>query len=114
MVCREARRRSQMLEAGSDRTPAGNAVRVAFQCKRANPLRNMDCCLRPILPLDGNRAGPVPSVHDATVRARSRLRSEEHTSELQSLMRIPYAVFCLTNKTTPTASQHDSHTWERE
>src|SRR3546814_2415788 len=26
-------------------------------------------------------------------------RSEEHTSELQSLMRIPYAVFCLKNKT---------------
>src|SRR3546814_7845694 len=30
------------------------------------------------------------------------LRSEEHTSELQSLMRISYAVFCLKNKTTPT------------
>src|SRR3546814_2002193 len=28
------------------------------------------------------------------------LRSEEHTSELQSLMRISYAVFCLKNKTT--------------
>src|SRR3546814_10457725 len=28
-----------------------------------------------------------------------RLRSEEHTSELQSLMRISYAVFCLQNKT---------------
>src|SRR3546814_7886849 len=27
-----------------------------------------------------------------------RLRSEEHTSELQSLMRIPYAVFCITKK----------------
>src|SRR3546814_10362663 len=26
-------------------------------------------------------------------------RSEEHTSELQSLMRISYAVFCLKNKT---------------
>src|SRR3546814_9801261 len=26
-------------------------------------------------------------------------RSEEHTSELQSLMRIPYAVFCLINNT---------------
>src|SRR3546814_6470073 len=26
-------------------------------------------------------------------------RSEEHTSELQSLMRISYAVFCLNNKT---------------
>src|SRR3546814_8472695 len=28
-----------------------------------------------------------------------RARSEEHTSELQSLMRISYAVFCLKNKT---------------
>src|SRR3546814_6604588 len=29
-----------------------------------------------------------------------RRRSEEHTSELQSLMRISYAVFCLKKKTT--------------
>src|SRR3546814_9747841 len=29
----------------------------------------------------------------------SRCRSEEHTSELQSLMRISYAVFCLSKKT---------------
>src|SRR3546814_6385677 len=29
-----------------------------------------------------------------------RLRSEEHTSELPSLMRISYAVFCLKKKTT--------------
>src|SRR3546814_8886774 len=29
------------------------------------------------------------------------LRSEEHTSELQSLMRISYAVFCLKKKKTP-------------
>src|SRR3546814_6211423 len=29
----------------------------------------------------------------------NRIRSEEHTSELQSLMRISYAVFCLKNKT---------------
>src|SRR3546814_5489061 len=28
------------------------------------------------------------------------MRSEEHTSELQSLMRISYAVFCLKKKTT--------------
>src|SRR3546814_9141699 len=31
-------------------------------------------------------------------RDREPLRSEEHTSELQSLMRISYAVFCLKNK----------------
>src|SRR3546814_3048101 len=29
---------------------------------------------------------------------RGGLRSEEHTSELQSLMRLPYAVFCLQKK----------------
>src|SRR3546814_3353431 len=33
-------------------------------------------------------------------------RSEEHTSELQSLMRISYAVFCLKNKTHTTTKQH--------
>src|SRR3546814_10647389 len=32
-------------------------------------------------------------------------RSEEHTSELQSLMRISYAVFCLTKKTSTTNTQ---------
>src|SRR3546814_8360502 len=38
-------------------------------------------------------------------RHAHRARSEEHTSELQSLMRISYAVFCLKKKTqTPTRS----------
>src|SRR3546814_2267359 len=32
---------------------------------------------------------------------RLAVRSEEHTSELQSLMRISYAVFCLKKKTSP-------------
>src|SRR3546814_2536421 len=32
-------------------------------------------------------------------RGMTEQRSEEHTSELQSLMRIPYAVSCLQNKT---------------
>src|SRR3546814_2442175 len=33
-------------------------------------------------------------------------RSEEHTSELQSLMRISYAVFCLKQKTDHETTQH--------
>src|SRR3546814_10079180 len=33
-------------------------------------------------------------------------RSEEHTSELQSLMRISYAVFCLTKKKIPKVQAH--------
>src|SRR3546814_5467400 len=44
-----------------------------------------------------------PVVIDNVIRQRigfhGLLRSEEHTSELQSLMRISYAVFCLKKKT---------------
>src|SRR3546814_2061630 len=36
----------------------------------------------------------------STATTASRGRSEEHTSELQSLMRISYAVFCLKKKKT--------------
>src|SRR3546814_3886742 len=37
-------------------------------------------------------------------------RSEEHTSELQSLMRISYAVFCLKKKTAAQTTTSRSHT----
>src|SRR3546814_10093686 len=37
----------------------------------------------------------------------ARPRSEEHTSELQSLMRISYAVFCLKKKKTTNDEQHN-------
>src|SRR3546814_9550279 len=50
--------------------------------------------------------GEVPVAKYALVRreepARGLLRSEEHTSELQSLMRHSYAVFCLKKKKTNT------------
>src|SRR3546814_3978477 len=36
----------------------------------------------------------------ADLEDRREIRSEEHTSELQSLMRISYAVFCLKKKNT--------------
>src|SRR3546814_3641709 len=36
---------------------------------------------------------------DARIGSEDDVRSEEHTSELQSLMRISYAVFCLKKKT---------------
>src|SRR3546814_6632156 len=38
--------------------------------------------------------------------ASSSMRSEEHTYELQSLMRISYAVFCLKNKNNRTMTNH--------
>src|SRR3546814_3449982 len=42
-------------------------------------------------------------LHVGHLLAVQRLRSEEHTSELQSLMRTSYAVFCLKKKTTTNA-----------
>src|SRR3546814_5435836 len=36
----------------------------------------------------------------------AEMRSEEHTSELQSLMRISYAVFCLKKQTRKTLTNH--------
>src|SRR3546814_2213871 len=52
-----------------------------------------------------------PRPGSRVARAPARERSEEHTSELQSLMRISYAVFCLKKKnkrtSTTTHSYHD-------
>src|SRR3546814_7997028 len=46
-------------------------------------------------------ACPAPSSESATAHSEHCFkRSEEHTSELQSLMRISYAVFCLKKKIT--------------
>src|SRR3546814_1124911 len=42
---------------------------------------------------------PLPVGKEAARDDRGVVRSEEHTSERQSLMRIPYAGFCLDKKT---------------
>src|SRR3546814_8879684 len=67
--------------------------------------------VRSNITLDGSRA-PMPGVLELHARhlklkqlfpqfspMRTSFRSEEHTSELQSLMRISYSVFCLKTKT---------------
>src|SRR3546814_10580986 len=54
------------------------------------------------LPLSNGRGKPF-SVNSLGIHPSCwSLRSEEHTSELQSLMRISYAVFCLKKKTKHT------------
>src|SRR3546814_4693141 len=51
----------------------------------------------PIEPVIRAYPGPDATLTDRPCRFRGK-RSEEHTSELQSLMRISYAVFCLKKK----------------
>src|SRR3546814_6053759 len=53
--------------------------------------------------------GRAAQVYDG-IRIQFDQRSEEHTSELQSLMRISYAVFCLKKNTnTSTIKQRESN-----
>src|SRR3546814_3444443 len=63
---------------------------------------------RVVRPLGGPASRPGSSSHSvhltvgrlllSQLNCQTRQRSEEHTSELQSLMRISYAVFCLKKK----------------
>src|SRR3546814_6492022 len=69
----------------------------------SKPYRNL------ILRLVRRSGGPLPTTHwppsSPSVVQMLLLRSDEHTSELQSLMRISYAVFCSKTKT----QHNDTH-----
>src|SRR3546814_2657433 len=60
--------------------------------------RHADCGPRPACAATAAAEGRHRAGLAAAIGAHSRRRSEEHPSELQSLMRISYAVFCLTKK----------------
>src|SRR3546814_7372746 len=65
-------------------------------------------------PSPAPRTAPSADGRNAGRRGRQRppgqeWRSEEHTSELQSLMRISYAVFCLKKKTHTNTAKHSKH-----
>src|SRR3546814_10271575 len=82
-----------------------NPVTLADALKTEEELRrqrdsdeNVASLIRVALQIEGLYRNPSP--HPAGVGIGDRpLRSEEHTSELQSLMRRSYAVFCLKKKT---------------
>src|SRR3546814_8162488 len=67
-------------------------------------------------PLRGRSGRAVPDAEAGAAggvllgHVLARLRSEEHTSELQSLMRISYAVFCLKKKNTKHNTTTTKHT----
>src|SRR3546814_2827155 len=56
--------------------------------------------------VDQMALGPAAMALLQALEHRAHQRSEEHTSELQSLMRISYAVFCL--KKTHTSQRHNT------
>src|SRR3546814_8242700 len=83
--------------------PCGRPSRGARRRAAGSPFRSEFLHLRayrtPVV--DTARRGPVPPC---------AMRSEEHTSELQSLMRISYAVFCLKKK-NPNLKYNHTHNY---
>src|SRR3546814_3441995 len=85
---------------GAGSAPAGSAVRAEAAYRSAEATQ-----ARPAPPAEDiatvvgiPEAELTPKVRQALQQLMAE-RSEEHTSELQSLMRISYAVFCLKKKT---------------
>src|SRR3546814_7532463 len=64
-----------------------------------------------VVATDRRTAGEQVDDQTIELRVASEMnRSEEHTSELQSLMRISYAVFCLQNKQSIIKTPHQDST----
>src|SRR3546814_3120241 len=75
---------------------------VAGERQRPDPFGDNNRGPSTMLTFDCERTGPDMLLRRHGVRSlRPSFRSEEHTSELQSLMRISYAVFCLKKKNIP-------------
>src|SRR3546814_1669188 len=88
---------TQVLGAGTNRARTEGGDYILLQGDYFGPLDTIDFSY--IMVEYGYTASEYAAV-DCTLRAAQYQieRSEEHTSELQSLMRISYAVFCLKTK----------------
>src|SRR3546814_7252239 len=82
-----------------DQVPCGLAGQLRVGGQYAH-VRHVHSPIRP----RGNARDPGHPAPRIDARLLAKARSEEHTSELQSLMRISYAVFCLTKQTTSIKS----------
>src|SRR3546814_3379819 len=82
-----------------NRMPSGDSTSRSFAGMKA---------LAPVLrsTSDWCRCQPDEKTFGSFGRHMKVTRSEEHTSELQSLMRISYAVFCLNKKKKKTNKKH--------
>src|SRR3546814_3862603 len=80
------------------------ALRVTIGGKEVAPLGPADRTITDVgISAAALNASPAPAAPAGTQQQDGR--SEEHTSELQSLMRISYAVFCLKKKKQHTTAQ---------
>src|SRR3546814_5312749 len=96
---------------------ADPAVTIADVARIVGPRRTIDRRLKdntPLSPDESDRFARFVTVLDLASgifgsRAAAMGRSEEHTSELQPIMRSSYAVFCLKKTTTQTVSHNTDY-----
>src|SRR3546814_10290328 len=81
--------------------------------KLGGPLLLVGCGKMGSALLDGWLSRGLSPADVWIVEPNAAARSEEHTSELQSLMRISYAVFCLKKKNTKALLSHQEQTTNR-
>src|SRR3546814_4521946 len=94
-------------KAASGRGPRGRLQDPRQRARVRRRAAHVDHPADRLLDAESGAAREVQA-HERRRRVRGRARSEEHTSELQSLMRISYAVFCLKkNKTVYTHTASD-------
>src|SRR3546814_1252457 len=74
----------------------------------ANTIRIRSTARAPSTASSGCTPRARSSCIEAPMPPKAISRSEEHTSELQSLMRISYAVFCLKKKNTEHTTHKDN------
>src|SRR3546814_6325538 len=99
----------------SDRVRGSRRCRQPTPCSRSNRRSPLSASLRSDVSCNEKRrarGGRLDAQHAAQLQLVPR--SEEHTSELQSLMRISYAVFCLTKKKKTTTHQSEPKTKQQK
>src|SRR3546814_7169819 len=69
----------------------------------------VDELARLLVTLAADRTASIGQIYEPDDGKPTGWRSEEHTSELQSLMRISYAVFCLKKKNNTTQNNNNRH-----
>src|SRR3546814_4058296 len=99
MICKPSGSSSRFSAAGTDM--AGRPARLAGTANTS--FRYMASGSAVFSPSPNAADGAVGARITSHVSNAAVKRSEEHTSELQSLMRISYAVFCLKKKKNRTA-----------
>src|SRR3546814_6831184 len=81
-------------------------IRRKLQGDRASDTLYAVCALAHSLAEDGRKPEATKILADVLGAWQGGARSEEHTSELQSLMRISYAVFCLKKNNKTQKNKH--------